>query len=678
MYTSVKWLNDYLDPPASAEEQADLLTKAGFPLEGREDLDGDVRQDFEMTSNRGDCVCHVGLAREIAAISGRTLKTPAAEPTASGPPVEQFITVTNHDTRACPLYTGRVIRGVTVGPSPDWLADRIRARGDLPRNNVVDLTNFVLFELGQPTHVFDLSRLLGEQIIIRFAHDAEPFLPIGEGAQSIKLSPDDLVIADAERPVAMAGVKGGAETAVTENTTDILIEAATFDPVCVRNTSRRHNIASDSSYRFERGVHPAQVNHAADRLAALILDLCGGELCEGVASDGEPIPPPIKVNMRPDRGRQILGVDVSNEQMTDSLNRLGFAPQHHDGLIECTVPVHRQDIDREVDLIEEVGRMIGYDTIEIADKIDIRVAPPQPQEMARRAVSDVLVGLGFFETITHSLTSEKHAALFIPPEMRALNVDEQRAAAEPTLRPSIIPSLLEVYQRNRDHGVVDVKLFEHAAVFGEFEQGTGDSHIENFNLAMLHPAGDADNPLRYTRGVIERLVKLLRGRDADVEIEPSDYLPWFEPGAVVRYGEGVLGVYGMLAPHIMDAFGLKGSLCAAELGLPSLYENYPPIVEAEALPAFPAIERDLSLILDEHTRWDAVRDAVSALTLDYLEAIDFVTVFRGKQIPKGKKSLTLRLRFRAPDHTLKHEDVNPQMDKTVSQVKKELNAEIRA
>ncbi|MCZ6444831.1 MAG: phenylalanine--tRNA ligase beta subunit-related protein, partial [Planctomycetota bacterium] len=278
MYTSATWINEYLDPPATPEEQAELLTRAGFPFEGREALGGsDVRQDFEMTSNRGDCVSHLGLAREIAAISGRALKPPQPSAIATGPPAQQVVTVTNLEGTLCPLYMARVIRGVRVGPSPQWLAGRLRAINQIPRNNIVDASNFVLFELGQPTHVFDLARLAGPQIIVRTAKGGERILPLGEGASAINLSEEDLVIADAKCAVAIAGVKGGAQTAVTEATTDLLIESASFDPATVRRTSRRLQIESDSSFRFERGVHPGQVTAGAQRLVELILELAGGE-----------------------------------------------------------------------------------------------------------------------------------------------------------------------------------------------------------------------------------------------------------------------------------------------------------------------------------------------------------------------------------------------------------------
>ena len=674
MLTSVTWMNDYLDPPADAAEQGDLLTRAGFPLEGEESVDGgDTRQDFEMTSNRGDCVCHVGLAREIAALSGRSLKMPLADPKPTGPDASSIIKVVNRESVLCPLYTARVIRGVKVGPSPDWLADRLRARGDIPRNNIVDATNFVLFELGQPTHVFDLATIADNTIIIRRAAQGEAFLPLGEGAQSVKLTTDDLVIADAQRAVAMAGVKGGAETAVSESTTDVLIEAATFHPVGVRNSSRRHNIASDSSYRFERGVHPAHIAAASDRLVSLILELAGGELCEATVSDGVAIPKPVIVTMRPDRCRQLLGVPVENDHMRDALGRLGFAPQLAGDVIECTVPFHRLDIIREVDLIEEVGRMYGLDNIPIAESIAIRVAPPQPTELAKHAINSALVGMGFLETVTHSLISERAAEQFMPPGMLTLALEDDRTREEPALRPSVLPSLLRVFAHNRDNGTRDARLFETAATFSKH----GEQHDERRKLALLIPAADPSAAVREMRGIIERLVQLLRGPNASVEVRGEQALPWFDPCAVARCDGLMLGCYGIISPELARSFGIDEPVCAAEIGLPAMYDSYPPQTEAGVLPGFPEIARDLSVIVGESRTWQTLHDAISGLQLDHLQGIEYVTTYRGKQIGPGNKSITMRLRFRSDATTLRHEDVDPQMQRVVEHLTGELDVTVR-
>jgi phenylalanyl-tRNA synthetase beta chain len=680
VYTSANWMNEYLDPPATAAEQADLLTRAGFPLEEQEALGGsDVRQDYEMTSNRGDCICHVGLAREIAAISGRRLKLPRPAIVASGPPARETAKVTNREPQLCPLYTGRVIRGVKVRPSPGWMADRLRAINLIPRNNIVDASNFVLFELGQPTHVFDLRKLAGPEIIIRLAQGGDRFLPIGEGAEEITLTGDDLVIADAECPVAIAGVKGGALSAVTEATTDILIESATFDPVAVRNTSRRLNVESDSSYRFERGVHPGQVDGAAERLAELILDMAGGELAEGVLSDGAPIPEPVEVTMRPERCRALLGLPVETEQMIKWLATLEFQPSFDNDVIRCAVPIHRLDIEREVDLIEEVGRMMGHDTLPVQETIQIRVAPLQSTELGSRAVSDALVGLGFVETVTHSLIDGRAAEAFLLPETEGLRLEQGaedargRGQGDSVLQPSVLPSLLRVLAHNHDNGVRHLKLFESASTFVR----AGSDHRERQMLGLVSDIQRADDGLRPMRGVVERIVKLLLGAATDVSIEPDDTAPWLSPGAVVRVEGNTIGRLGVLAANVGKLFRLDEPVAVAELEAAPLTERYPPVAQAQALPSFPAVERDLSLIVGEDVSWRRLQTVVVALGLDHLEAVEFISAYRGRQIGRGSKSITIRLRFRAPDRTLVHESVNVQVEAAIKAFQSELGAEIR-
>ncbi len=678
MYTSVKWINDYLDPPADAAEQAELLTRAGFPLEETEEVPlpsgTDTRQDYEMTSNRGDAVSHLGLAREIAAISGRTLKVPNATPQNNGKLAAEVASVVNHEHKLCPLYTGRIIKGVNVGSSPDWLAERLTARGDIPRNNVVDATNFVLFEMGQPTHIFDLAKLKGSQIIVRMARDQERFLPIGEGESEVKLSAQDLVIADAEDAVAIAGVKGGAITAVTESTTDLLLEAASFDPVAVRNTSRRLGIASDSSYRFERGIHPGQVNQAADRLAELILELGGGELYEGVIYDGAPIPERRVASMRPERCRKILGVPITNEQMVDFLRLLGFEPTLKGEWLECVVPYNRIDIEREIDVIEEVGRMFGHDNIPVEDTIEIRVTPPQATELAKQAVADELVGLGFVETVTHSLVSDVDARPFFPDGRSELRVADERAKATPILQPSLIPSLLRVRKLNQDSGVEKLKLFESAATF----QAAGADHHEVNTLGLLMDVLNPQDGLRPIRGVVERLVDVLLGHQPSVTIESDASTSWLTPSARVNVSGQEIGCLGQLSPKLVQQFGLDQPILAAELQLWSFYEAYPPETEAHALPSFPAIERDLSLIVAESITWDQMAQQVETLALENLDTQQFITTFRGKGIPSGHKSLSMRLRFRAPDRTLTHEEVDPQVEKVVGIMETQFAAQLRA
>ncbi len=662
MRTSARWINDYLEPSATPQEQADTLTDLGLPLDGREELpDGDVAQEIETTSNRGDCLCHFGLAREIAARTGRKLRFPAAfdgvtssgalNPIASG---DGGFCVDNREVSLCPIYTARIIRGVRVGPSPPWLQERLRACGQLPRNNLVDATNFVLLELGQPTHVFDLAKLKGGRIIVRRAIPNEAFTPIGEGAASVKLRESDLVIADGERAVAIAGVKGGAATAVSESTVDILIEAASFSPVAVRATSRALRIASESSYRFERGVNPATVDSAAERLCRLILELAGGQVCGAPIRAGAPVAPQGAVGMRLSRCRRLLGWEVPQSEASAALAALGFSPQASGDEIRCQIPGHRLDVSREVDLIEEVARLLGLGRVPIAQRLSIRVAPAQRSVEALREARQSLVASGFAECVAHSLISAASAAPWLAAGERALALEDERAGAEGTLRPSLLPSLLGFARANIDRGATEIRLFESAAAF----RLKGNDHEETERVAgVVVGVGEAAAAYRQARGAVELLVRRLCGAQAVVEVAPTRAAGLDSAGAIVAAGRH-LGVVGIVAASAAAVAGLEGPVAAFELLTAPLIQDYPPVPLAQQPPAFPAIDRDLTAILTEGVPWRAIHAATLGCNLPHLEAVEFVTVWRGATLA-GRKAVTMRLRFRENSRTLRREEIDP-------------------
>jgi len=675
MRTSVRWINDYLDRPADAEEQANALTAAGFNFDGREELeDGGIQQEIETTSNRGDCLCHLELARELAAATGRTVKPPVAKPAAKGPAIAGLTKVSNADHEGCPRYTARVIRGVKVGPSPAWMQQRLREAGQAPRNNLVDCTNFVLLEMGQPTHVFDLRKLKGGEIRVRRASAGEPFLPLGEHAQPIKLTAQDLVIADAERPVALAGVKGGAETAVDESTVDVLLEAATFSPTMVRHASRRHQIFSDSGKRFERGVHPASIDAAADRLAALILETAGGELATGTLEAGAPMPPPRTVRMRPSRCQALLGIPLAEADMTKALAALGFAPAKKGDALECTVPAQRMDIEREVDLIEEVIRLLGTDRIPVGDTLRIRTASPDLRMIALERTKDLLAGLGFVECVTHALVTEKLAQAFLAKGHNALRIEDERAGGTPCLRPAAVTGPVAARALNADRGArANVRLFEIAHAF---RLGPDGNHREWQALGLVADAPDAAEGYRTVRGVIERLAHELAG--AMVTVEPSTGGSGIDPAATVSLDGKPIGRIGLLSAEAAAAVGLDLPLAVAEIELESLVSRFPPERPAAALPAFPGAERDVSVVVPDATPWSRIESTVREAKPEHLESLAFVTTYRGKQLGAGRKSVTLRLVFRRADGTLRREDVDAIVAKLTESLQKSLGAELRA
>ena len=668
MLTSVAWINDYLDRPADADEQADLLTAAGFPLEGRLAVAGDVQQDFEMTSNRGDCTCHVGLAREIAAASGRTLVLPDCTTTATGDAIT--VHVDNLAPEACPRYTARIIRGITVGESPDHIRQRLETRGDVPRNNVVDATNFVLFELGQPTHAFDLDTLEGGRIEIRMARKGETFLPLGDGAEAIELDGTELVIADAVKPVALAGVKGGVDTAVTADTRNLLIESASFDPVQVRHTSRLHNIASDSSFRFERGVSPLQVDAAAERLCRLIVESAGGTLDAGSVSAGPPMPECLQATMRLSRCRSLLGLDISDDDMLGALDRLGFEPVADGDTVTCTVPCHRGDIHREVDLIEEVMRMHGFDAVPVRDHMHITPVMEPLDTRRRRRLCDALVAEGFLETVTHTLTGTELATTFADGTT-PLQLEESRAMGDDALRTTLLASLLSVRQHNANRGArPGMRLFELGSVF---ERDANPE--ESLELCLL--VDEDEDGIGPLRSAVDQVARVLGGDSATVRVDTGGSPHWLAPGGTVSLNGERLGWIGRVDAAV--AGGVDDlSMCAAVLRPGPWMGTETPDAAIEAPPQFPSIERDISAIVGEAVPWTSLADTLAALNLPMHERTDFVTVYRGKGVPEQHKSVTLRLRFRADDRTLTRDEVEGPMQHAVDTLVGTLGAEVRS
>ena len=677
MNVSLKWLNDYLDRPTDFEESDRLLTNLGFPLDdGTEELEsGDMLMDVEVTSNRGDCLSHIGVAREVAAASGRTLKKPEIQISESDSSDVNDLTSVVIDTDAadlCPLYTARVIKGVKVGPSPDWMVKRLEAVGLRSVNNVVDVTNFVLFETGQPLHAFDMNLLHDRRIVVRKATEGEQFTAI-DGTEH-KLRGDMLVIADADRPVAVAGVMGGLDSEVGEQTTDILLESATFEALSVRTTSRALKLSSDSSYRFERGVDPYGIDRASRRAAQLILELAGGELAKGVITVGKPLPEPTSVSLRPERCNQILGYELTQDQMIELLNSLGLQATDNDGVIVCEIPSFRLDLTREIDLIEEIARLNGYDEIAVESTMPITVRGPQPSVEARKRVNQVMVSHGYHETITFSTTSEAAAKPFVPSGHELIIIQDDQKKAAPAMRPSVVPSLLACRKSNQDAGNHDVRLFEIASTYssaeGEFD--------EQRRLTILIDAENAGDALRSVRGTIEELYERM-GRSEAVSFEKAEQsLPWTDQAGVVKSGDQVVGTYGRVTDSIAKQFGLQVPVVAAELDYTFLAEGYPNERAVHALPKFPVIERDLSIIVDETVSWADIERLIRSSNPGHLEDIQFVMVYRGKPIAKGRKSVTLRMTFRHPDRTLQHDEVTEQVDPVIASLQGTFKAELRA
>jgi len=668
MRISLEWLGEYLPGSVEAERAADALTNGGLPVESIERHGSDTVIDVEVTSNRGDCLSHIGVARELSALLAREFRDVKPSAKESSTPASSATSVRIDAADLCPHYTARVIRNVTIRPSPPWLVRRLEAVGLRAINNVVDVTNYVMFETGQPLHAFDFDRLEGHRIIVRRTAKGEKLISI-DGRERA-LDPEMLVIADAVRPVALAGVMGGRDSEVSDLTKNILLESARFDPLSVRKTARGLAMKSDSSYRFERGIDPLLPERASLRAAQLILDTAGGELLSGFVSAGQTGYTPKRLGLRLEKIKRVLGIELPPQQMIDALRRLQLSPELEGDRIDVTVPSFRLDLNIEVDLVEEVARVIGYDKIPVRDEIPIRLSPPDPAADVLETIRSVLASGSYFESVTFGWVSDQLAADFTPPEAIGLpRADESVRKADASLRPSIIPGLLESVLRNEHAGTSEAKLFEIGSTFWLAAGGKVD---ERRRVTIV---GSPD--LREVRGVVELLLNRL---DANRELQViPDPRPGYSRAASgrIEWGGQVVGYLGRIDRAVTEKLGLREIPAAAELELLPLVEGAQRVPQQKPLPTFPAVRRDLSLVVPDSVRYERIDSLIRELKPELLEDLEYVTTYRGKPLERGQKSVTVTLVFRSPIGTLTSEQVDVTVQRVIVAAKSQLGATLR-
>ncbi len=679
----LNWLSDYIETGLGTDQIAEILSDLGFPCEGIEPFYDDVVIDVEITSNRGDCLGYIGIARELTAATGKELKMPAVELDELDKDVTEFAGVEIVEPDLCGRYTARIIDGVKVAPSPDWLRKRLEAVGLRSVNNVVDASNYAMMETGQPPHAFDYAKLADGKIIVRKTIAGERLTSI-DGTQC-DLNTDMLVIADAQGPVAVAGVMGGLDTEVSETTTTILLEDAYFDPVSVRTTSRRLALPSDAAFRFERTVDIEMVDWASKRTAQLITQVAGGKVAKGVVDIYPKKPVQKEVTLRLSRLSRLLGIEVPCEEVLRILSALSFKPQSKDDLIICSVPSWRSDVYREVDLIEEVARVYGYNKVPTERKIKIEVVPVDTRQKLIESLGTYLNGCGFYETINVGFVDNSVAELFtkagVKEHLAVKDVSRKmvRQARHPEhgrrsanlLRRTLIGSLLGVLKTNLNAKNLPCRIFEIADTFVPTPEQGGELPVQKTELALA-----CDSDFRDLRGVIEGLVKSI-DRDAQIIFAPADLL-WAQTGAQIIVNSQTIGTAGIVSQAVEEKFDFKDLLpCAAELEFGQLLTLQRGAVKVKPLPRFPAIQRDLSIIVDENILWADIIEAVKNKAPVELEEIQFVGIYHGKGIPSGQKSVTLSLRFRDEDGTLTHQRVDNFEADIVEGLAKSVRAELR-
>ena len=664
------------------EDHAGILIldrgKPGDPLTSV--IPSQAIMEAEITSNRPDCMGHLGVARELAAGLDRPMKRdfmPAFTGTAD-PPGRDLVKVSIDDPDLCSRYIGGVIKGVRVGPSPDWMQRRLRACGVRPINNIVDITNYVLLEYAQPLHAFDLARLSGPAIHVRRARANEKLLALDGLVRD--LTSDMLVIADALRPVAVAGVIGGEETAVTTATRDILLESANFNGPSVRQTSRALGLRTEASARFERALPPELALAGARRAASLIAELAGGSVHREWA-DVYPRPQqPVRVNLRPALIDDVLGTHVPLEEAESILKRLNFHVKvMGDGEWDVLPPVFRLDVTIPEDLVEEVGRVYGYDRVPptLPGRRHERWTPASPS-LDRRldAIREVMAGSGYTETWNPALVpGRKLEALRIAAH--AMRVSNPLSDDMDTLRTSLLPSLIEAMTLNRDRGRLEVRIYEIAeAYLARVGERNGAQPEEPLRLAAIASAGETADE---GRDAVYRLKSVLDGCVAAMAAPPCAYdrasTELFHPGrcAAVMLDGRQLGYIGELHPTVTAGAGIDGRVVAFEIDVEPVVAASR-IPRAQPLPRFPGVQRDLAVIVDETVAAGVLQAAIKELAGDLLEQVRAFDEYRGTQVPDGHKSVAFTLTFRSPERTL----TDAEVDKVMSEIKQGLEKRHRA
>ncbi|MEX0712383.1 MAG: phenylalanine--tRNA ligase subunit beta [Pirellulales bacterium] len=657
MIVSWNWLKDYvaLDVPVAELERR--LMMAGLNHESTKPVGDDLAIDLEVTSNRPDCLGHLGIAREAAVLFGQPLRLPPADPRQGAAQAAELARVRLECPELCYRYTARVVRGVKIAPSPAWLVKRLATIGIPAINNVVDVTNYVLMECGQPLHAFDLARLAGREIVVREARAGETFLAIDH--KTYTLAARMCVIADRDRPVALGGVMGGADTEVSHTTRDVLLECAEFDPLSIRTTARALNLHSASSYRFERGLDPQGVDWASRRACQLILELAGGELAAGVIDVGRAAPQRPPITLRLSQLPRILGIDIDAGRVRDILVALGNRLVRADkNQIEVVPPGWRRDLSREIDLVEEVARIHGYDEIPEDVSVPMATSARSPQDRVLSRIRHVLTAAGYDEALTLSAVEEDWSAAFSP-----WTSAEPLVSPTPILRRcdrmrrSLAPSLLGARRTNETLSNPLIELFEIARVYLPRPGSLPDEPL----MLALTSGGD----FYAVKGTLEALLADLNpALELGVRDATLDLLAEGRSCELVLDGE-VFGYLGEVSAGGLKRFDLRGPATVAEIKLAGLVERADLVPLYREPPAFPATARDINLEMAEGVRWAEIAAEVRTSGGEHLEGLEFKEIYRNDELRRGgMKRVLFAITLRSRQGTL----TSPQADAIRDQI----------
>ena len=682
MKLSYKWLGELAPLTLHAKELAERLTMAGFAVESIERVGDDHILDVDLTSNRPDALSHYGLAREAALICGTEARRPEATFTESGEKIEDVTSVELRDADLCPRFTARVVRGVHVGPSPRWLVDRLESIGQRSVNNIADITNLVMYEMGQPTHAFDLNLLDGKRIVVRRARAGEQIQTLDGFAR--ELAPEMLVIADASRAVAVAGVMGGEETEINERTTDVLIESAYFNPMSIRHTARALGLDTEASYRFSRGADYGAQLIASERVAQLIVEVAGGQVLKGFI---DIYPAPItrdSIMLRESRLLRLTGLEVSITRAAEILRALEFEVElsGEEGQLRATPPSFRIDIFREEDLVEEVARHVGYDLVDVTLPAWGGAGSYLPNNARRRSARRMLVNLGFDEAYTFSFVNGERDRIFRPAGVSTPIISNPIDVNQSEMRGSLLTGLIDSLQHNFNQGQRDVRLFEIGRVFEA--TSIAERPTEREMLAFVMTGSVVPDAWRERRavdfydlkGVVEAVLAGLNLSGFTIERSRVEYL---HPGQSAALSLGGVEVvrFGRLHPRIASQYKFRQPVYLAELEFEKLLAMEAAEVRYSALPRLPSTSRDVSALVPDDAAWGDIEGAIAGLAVSEIASVKVFDTFKGKDMPEGYHSLAFRVTYRGDGRTLTDEEVNSMHERVRGLLQTRFNAQLR-
>jgi phenylalanyl-tRNA synthetase beta chain len=650
----------------------------------------DTTFEIGVTPNRPDALSHAGIARDIGALLGRKLKRSRPKLVEAPETIAKHLTVELDYSAGCPRYSARVVRNVTVRPSPRWLIDHLTHIGIRPVNNIVDITNYILMDLGHPLHAFDYHKIAGKKIIIRRAKPGEKFITLDHKERTLEA--ETVMICDAEKPIAIAGVMGGLDSEISDSTTDVVIESAYFDPRLIRRASKAFGLSTDASQRFERGADPNATIYALDAAAEQIRNICGGEILKGVIDRYPKKITPKKVSVRLKKINDILGTSFDKNKVLKVLTNLALQPKvklnpkKSDLIFNCLIPTYRPDITEEIDLIEEVARIAGYDNVPHRTVSSIQLQQTAPRKDFSAELRSLLIGRGFMEVVANSMQDHTVSALAGDEFVQIANPISKEMGS---LRQSLIPGMLEIIRHNIFHGTSDLRFCEFGKVYkvrnGNFT-GNERAQFQEENRILLALTGMSD-PVGWDRKRRKTDIFDLRGELETVfrkiSLDNSNFIPYPSTDALTQTGMSIeiqgnyIGLLGSIHKKILSRFEIEQDVFVAELLLSELDQRRTGGRKFTALAKYPVVERDIALIIDQKIDHRVVVSEIFRSGAKYLTSVELFDIYQGEQIGLGKKSYAYKLEFLSEDHTLTQEEIDRSMQLIMHHCSDSLQASVR-